>query len=125
MIYDIEISVKVEGCDKYARIAEPDHANPTYNLRDLFKACMDWDYQQSELGEDKEYHTVYYRCDFVIEKVNHGLDELLINGDKYVQYLPSNGWGTMQNALNTLGSLRACIYEQAENIPIECLYMSW
>lgn len=125
MSYDIEISVKVEGCDKYARIAEPDHASPTYNLRDLFVACMDWNYSQSELGEDGKYHTCYYPCDFVIEKVNHGLHELHTNMYEYTQYLPSNLWGTMTNALNTLESLRECIYEQAENIPIECLYMSW
>ena len=86
---------------------------------------MDWDYRQSELGDDGKYHTCYYRCDFVIEKLNHGLNELHKNQYKYTKYLPKNGWGTITNALNTLESLRECIYEQEENIPIECLYMSW
>lgn len=42
MSYDLRVAVKVQGCDKYADIAEPEYANPTYNLGDMFRACMDW-----------------------------------------------------------------------------------
>ncbi len=44
MSYDLRVAVKVEGCDKYANIAEPEYAHPTYNLGDMFRACTEWDY---------------------------------------------------------------------------------
>ena len=125
MSYDIRLSVKVEGCDKYVKIAEPEYCSPTYNLGKLFRACMNWDYSQSEKDANGEYHTVYYRCDRVIEYVERGLKELRTNGKKYDHLLPSNGWGTRSSAITALESLRTCIYEQAEEIPLECLYMSW
>ena len=60
MSYDIRICVKVDGIDKYAEIARPEYDSPTYNLRDMFVACMGWDYEQGE----------YYRCNYVIGKHN-------------------------------------------------------
>lgn len=125
MSYDLAIHVKVEGCDKYAMIAEPEYSNPTYNLGGLFRACMKWNYSQSEKDVDGNYQTRYYRCDSVIKYVERGLKELHTNGKAYTHLLPSNGWGTMSGAINALESLRTCIYEQAEEIPLECLYMSW
>lgn len=115
MSYDLEICVKIEGCDQYARIAEPKLCNPTYNLGKMFRACMGWDYSQSEL----------YPCSFAIEKVEHGIKELSANRDAYMQYNPSNGWGSLDGALAALASLRNCIYEVAEEIPLSCLYMRW
>lgn len=125
MSYDIGIYVKVEGCDKYAMIAEPEYSSPTYNLGKMFRACMDWDYSQSEKDSDGKYQTCYYKCDFVIEKVEHGIKELRTNRSKYEKYNPSNGWGSIGSAIESLESLRKCIYEQAEDIPIDCLYMAW
>ena len=125
MSYDIEIYVKVEGCDKYATIAEPEYAHPTYNLGRMFRACMDWNYSQSEKGEDGEYHTCYYKCSEIINNVERGIRELRCNRKEYEQYEPDNGWGTISSAIHVLESLRTCIYEQAEDIPLECLYMSW
>lgn len=125
MSYYIEISVKVEGCDKYAKIAEPKYNDPTYNLGKMFRVCMGWDYSQSEPDETGKYVKKYYPCDFVIEKVETGIRELRTNRKKYEQYKPSNGWGSMSSAIEALESLRACIYEEAEYIPINCLYMSW
>lgn len=125
MSYDISISVKVEGCDKYAVIAEPEYSSPTYNLGKMFRACMDWNYSQSEIGEDGKYHTCYYPCDFVINRVERGIRELRLNSNEYKKYNPSNGWGSISTAIESLESLRKCIYEQAEEIPLKCLYMSW
>lgn len=125
MSYDIEICVKVEGCDKYAMIAEPEYSSPTYNLGKMFRACMDWDYSQSEQDENGKWQTCYYPCNFVIEKVERGIKELRSNRKKYLKYNPSNGWGSIDSAIEALESLRACIYEQAEEIPLECLYMRW
>lgn len=115
MSYNIGIYVKVEGCSKYAEIACPDHSSPTYNLGKLFRTCMDWDFKSSE----------YYRCDYVIERIDKGIKEIAYNSDEYTELLPSNGWGTMYGALNALNSIRKCIFEQAEDIPIDCMYMRW
>lgn len=125
MSYDIRIEVKVEGCDKYAVIAEPEYSSPTYNLGKMFRACMNWNYSQSEKDESGEYKTVHYPCDFVIKKVERGIRELRCNRKEYEQYNPENGWGDIGGAITALESLRACIYEQAEEIPLNCLYMSW
>jgi hypothetical protein len=115
MSYDLRVAVKVEGCDKYANIAEPDYANPTYNLGDMFRACMEWHYKQGK----------YYRCDEVLPKINHGIQELCTKRDEYTVYNPPNGWGDIESAKEALRSLRKCIGEQAEEIPLECLYMCW
>lgn len=115
MSYDLRVAVKVEGCDKYADIAEPEYANPTYNLGDMFRACMNWDFEQGE----------YYRCDFVMPTIEQGIKELKCNRKKYEQYNPNNSWGSIGTAIQDLESLRACIYEQAEEIPLNCLYMRW
>lgn len=115
MSYDISLHVKAEGCDAYPVIAEPEYASPTYNLGRMFRACMDWDYSQGQ----------YYKCDFVIGRVENGIRELRLNRKKYEQYNPRNGWGCISSALTTLESLRTCIYEAAEEIPLNCLYMSW
>lgn len=45
--------VKVEGCDKYAEIAEPFYSSPTYNLGKLFRTCMDWQFKSSEPVKEK------------------------------------------------------------------------
>lgn len=115
MSYDLRVAVKVEGCDKYANIAEPEYANPTYNLGDMFRACMGWNFKQG----------VYYKCDFAIDRIERGIKNLKRNRAEYEKYNPSNGWGTIDSAIEDLESLRTCIYEQAENIPLKCLYMCW
>ena len=115
MSYDIRLAVKVDGTDIYADIAEPKYSSPTYNLRDMFVACMDWDYSQGE----------YYKCEDVLNKVERGIRELTCRPNIYNQYNPSNGWGSRTSAIEALESLRECILEQAEYIPIEHLYVRW
>jgi len=115
MSYDLQICVKAEGVDYYPPIAYPDYDHPTYNLRDMFVACMDWEYVQGNV----------YRCSDIIGKVEHGIKELDINRAKYAKYNPPNGWGDIDSALKALVSLKECIYETAEDIPIEHLYMRW
>lgn len=115
MSYDIGIYVKVEGCDKYAEIAEPFHSSPSYNLGKLFRSCMDWNFKSEE----------YYRCDYAVEHLNKGIKELTHNPYGYAELIPGNDWGRMPSALNALLSIRDCILEQAEDISLECLYMRW
>jgi hypothetical protein len=125
MSYDLKIRVKAEGCEAYPTIATPEYDTPTYNLGEMFRKCMDWDYSQGEKDENGEWHDCIYKCDFVIEKVQRGINELRTNRSKYYQYEPENGWGTLDGAIRVLESLRDCIYEQSEEIPLNCLYMSW
>lgn len=125
MSYNLKISVKISGYDGYAVIAYPEFSQPTYNLGQMFRKCMDWDYSISEKDKDGEYRHCYYNCDFAIEKIENGLNELQTNREKYIECNPKNGWGNIDDAIRTLKALRECIYELAEEIPINCLYMSW
>lgn len=115
MSYDLRIAVKVQGCDRFAGIATPKYYQPTYNLGKMFRACTGWDYNQGE----------YYNCAEVIGKIEQGIHELSVNRQKYKPMEPSNGWGSIASAKLALESLRDCIYEQAEDIPIECLWVAW
>ena len=115
MSYDLRIAVKIEGLDQFAQIAEPKLSSPTYNLRDMFVACMDWNYTQGE----------YYPCKDVLPKVERGITELMTKPKQYDKYNPSNGWGSREGAVRVLESLRKCILEEAEDIPIEHLWMAW
>ena len=115
MSYCIGIYAKVEGCGKYIETTYPTYYKPTYNLGKLFRTCMDWNFKNSE----------YYRCDNVIEYVEKGIEELEHNPLKYTKLLPSNGWGTMSGAIETLRSIRECILEENEDIPLKCLYLRW
>lgn len=115
MSYDISIHVKIEGLDQYAEITTPEYANPTYNLGKMFRACMDWDYEQGE----------YYKCSEIISNIERGIYELRVHRNQYLKYNPENGWGDLDGALRVLESCRECIYECAEKIPIEHLYFRW
>ena len=115
MSYDISVSVKGEGINRYFEIAEPSYSSPTYNLRDMFVACMDWDYTQGE----------YYKCSEIIGNVNRGISELTLNRNEYEKYNPTNGWGDIDDALEVLKSIRDCIYLEAKNIPMEYMYLRW
>lgn len=115
MSFDIRIGVKVEGLDKIVEIGEPELANPTYNLGKMFRACTGWDFKQRE----------YYRCSEVIEKIEHGIRELRTRPSAYKELKPSNGWGNLDDAIRVLESMRVYIYERAEDIPIEHLWVAW
>lgn len=123
MSYDIRIGVKIEGYDGYAVIAEPECANPTYNLREMFVACMGWDYKQGE----------WYKVSDIYTKIERGILELTYNERAYLKLNPENGWGDTQSALRALKSLKECI-DNIDNpdswfgwntVPKEYLYMEW
>jgi len=115
MSYDLRVAVKIEGYDGYADIATPDYDDPTYNLSKMFRACMDWEYKQGE----------YYPCSEYAEKLVTGIDRLTHSRELYEKYNPQNGWGNIDSAIEALRSWWSCIQEQAEEIPIEHLYMRW
>ena len=122
MSYDIRFGVKVEGMDGYiAVIDEPEYSSPTYNLRDMFVACMDWDYSQG----------VWYNCAEAIPKFERGLKELRKNPKKYKKYNAPNGWGTIEDAIKALRSVIDTAYSIVEGgwtwneIPLEHLWIRW
>lgn len=123
MSYDIRIGVKVEGLDVIAVIDEPERSSPTYNIGDLLRACMGWDFVQGE----------WYRVSEVLPKILHGLDELMLHRSNYKRYEPSNGWGSVGTAYETLSSIVECIRENTgesywtkwQQIPAEHLWIRW
>ena len=115
MSYDVRIGVKVDGTDIITKIARPELDSPTYNLRDMFVACMDWDYSQGE----------WYPMTFAIDKITHGLTELICSRKKYQKYNPANGWGNLGNAKDCLESWIDRVREIEEEIPIEHLWFRW
>ena len=115
MSYDLRVCVKIEGCDKYADIAIPEYSSPTYNLSAMFRACTGWNYEQG----------IHYPCFLYLPVIVRGIIELKKHPERYIEYESRNGYGDINDALKALESWRRCIEEQAKEIPIECLYMSW
>lgn len=122
MSYDIRFGVKVEGMDGYiATIDEPEYSSPTYNLREMFVACMGWDYEQGK----------WYNCADVFSKIRHGQEELTLHFQKYKKYDAPNGWGTVSSAKECLDSLVTKIGEIVSGvwgwneIPLEHLWIRW
>lgn len=122
MSYDIRFGVKVEGMNGYiAVIDEPEYSSPTYNLRDMFVACMGWDYTQGE----------WYNLAEVFPKIRHGQDELTLHPRKYKKYDAPNGWGTVSSAKKCLDSVVEKIGDIVSGdwswneIPLENLWMRW
>ena len=122
MSYDLRLGVKIADTDRIAVVDEPEYSSPTYNLREMFVACMDWDYHQGE----------WYKVADVWDKINNGISELHKNPKKYRAMEPDNGWGTVSSAILALESLRDCIEKRSDEywygdtaIPIEYLWMRW
>ncbi len=126
MSYDIRFGVKVAGAtpDCIAVIGQPEHASPTYNLRDIFVKSMDWDYTQGD----------WYPVVNVLPKVQRGITELTLHTDKYRSLEPDSGFGTISSAIRCLRSI--VDYFAPENygglagswnagIPVEAIYMRW
>jgi len=115
MSYDIRFAVKVDGTDIMADIGAPEYDSPTYNLGEMFRACTGWDYNQGE----------YYKCAEVLPLIENGIKELRFNRKDYLKYNPDNGWGDIDGAIRVLESMREGMFEKAEEIPIEHLYVKW
>ncbi len=123
MSYDLRIGVKVEGLTLIAVIDEPECSSPTYNLAEMFRACMGWDF---EVGK-------WYNVKEVRPKIRNGIEELKNNWKKYKRLEPENGWGDVNSALRVLESLEKCIADNVgetpwakwQEIPEENLWLSW
>ena len=119
MSYDLRFAVKVNMGDecKFATIGYPEYEHPTYNYSKMFRACMNWDYEQGE----------YYKLSDIEKNVLNGINELERYPAKYRQYEPENKWGTVEGALKVLKGLYRDIHEISEeqDIPLEYLYLRW
>lgn len=120
MSYDIRFGVKAEGVDEIVVIGQPENDSPTYNLREMFVACMDWDYKQGE----------WYRVSEVLPKFERGLHELRFNSKAYKKYEPDNGWGSIYSAVECLQSVieKTQFYVEGHGwnqIPLEALWIAW
>lgn len=115
MSYDLRIGVKVEGFGKIVEVRRPTYSSPTYNLGKMFLACTGWDFKQGE----------WYNCGEVIDKITSGITHLITDPSYYRKYEPENKWGTVENAVTVLESLRDCIYETTEDVPLLYLWVRW
>lgn len=115
MSYDIRIGVKVDGTNIIAEIRTPEYGSPTYNLGEMFRECTGWNYNQSE----------WYKVTDVYDRICNGITELTQNPKWYKKYEPDNGFGTVASAVRALESLRKCIGETVDEIPIEHLWVRW
>lgn len=117
MSYDVRFGVKVDGMNGHiVVIDEPAYSSPTYNLRKMFVACMEWDYSQGE----------WYNCTDVLPKFQRGLYELRFNREHYKQYNPPNGWGSIDSAIKFMESVVRKIEDLTwYEIPLEHLWMRW
>lgn len=134
MSYDIRFCVQTVQPNKdgecFAVVHRPEYDSPTYNYFTMFRACMDWDYDETKIGEDGYRHSCYYPVPEVLPKLHHGLKELTEHPERYRQYEPSNGWGTIDGAIKCI---RSWIRELEEDSwdgptylwPIEALWWRW
>lgn len=90
MSYDIEWKVRVEDTDLWVKVDMPYNYNYniTWNVRDIITQStgLTWDNEQDN-GLVKD----------VILKIIDGYKELLTNSEKYKQYEPDNGWGSVES----------------------------
>lgn len=125
MSYDIRWCVETVRAnndgDKHVVVHIPEYDSPTYNYRKMFVACMDWDYKQGE----------YYPMAEVLPKLRHGLAQLTKHPEKYRQYEPENGWGTLDGAIRCIESWIDELTNEADwdgvchYWPISALWWRW
>ena len=122
MSYDIRFAVKVAGMDDdfYAVIGEPEYDSPTWNNREIFRKCMDWDYKTQ----------TWYKLSEIIPKIERGIHELQFNRREYLPLEPENGWGGVDSSLKCLKSIIQWATEELDSswnrgIPLDCIYMRW
>lgn len=115
MSYDLELGVKIDGTDLYAVVARPSYT-PTYNIGEMLRVAMDWDFVQGD----------WYKCEEVLPNIERGVRELHFVLAIVILIYDENAWGTVGDARDALESLRDCIYETARyHVPIEHLWVRW
>lgn len=64
MSYDLRFAVKVNMGDecKFVSIGYPEYEHPTYNYSKMFRACMNWDYEQGDYNKLSNKLTNAIKC---------------------------------------------------------------
>lgn len=116
MSYDLRFAVKAEN-GKYVDFITPDFAHPTYNIGNILRKAMGFDFNQGD----------YYRLSEIMEYLIKGKTELKYNAKAYRQYEPSNKWGTVKNARDSIDSILECVTKIVVwyEIPLEFVYFAW
>ena len=122
MSYDIRIAVETVYPDRYgekfAVVFAPEYDSPTYNVGNIFRKVMDWDFKQGE----------WYPLNEVFEHIDHGIGKLRNNFDAYRDMEPENKWGTVETVWECLTSWRAELEDPwgvTGNWGIEHLWWRW
>ena len=122
MSYDIRIAVETVYPDRYgekfAVVFTPEYDSPTYNVGNIFRKVMDWDFKQG----------VWYPLKEVLEHIDHGIGKLRNNFDAYRDMEPENKWGTVETVWECLTSWRAEFEDPwgvTGNWGIEHLWWRW
>ena len=90
MSYDISFRVQVHNTQSYINLNACD-ANTTWNLRNMIKEStgLEWINNQNNGF-----------CEFIIPKIQQGLEELSKYPEKYKQYEDPDGWGTVAQCIH-------------------------
>ena len=122
MSYDIRIAVETvypnRYGEKFAIVCYPEYDSPTYNVGDIFRKVMDWDFEQGE----------WYPLKEVLEHIDHGIGKLRNNFDAYRYMEPENKWGTVETVWECLTSWRAELespWGVIGNWDVEHLWWRW
>ena len=123
MSYDVRFAVETVKPNKYGQrfavVRIPEYDSPTYNLRQMFVACMGWDYEQGE----------WYPFEVFMPAIERGIHELTFNPEKYRQYNPPNGWGTLDGALKALRNWYSELTDEYEGVKttwnLNDVWMRW
>lgn len=124
MSYDIRFAVRVaDHEDLFVVIGEPEYSSPTYNIGQLLRKCMDWNFHQGE----------WYAVETIIPHIERGIHELTFNATKYRSLEPDNGWGSCESALRALKSIMVWLTDDLHglkgswnaDVPLDCVYMCW
>lgn len=116
MSYSIEFYVKLNEINKFVCIGSPDFSSPTYNIGQILRKAMEWDFKGDE----------YYPCKDVVKYILKGLNNLYEREYKYKKYEKKGCSGTTYT-FDFLTSLAKSIhtFSQDNNLEIEYIYMRW
>lgn len=66
--------------------------------------------------------------------VRHGIEELILHPEKYKEYEPANGWGTVESAIRALKSIEKWFQDGNHgglagtwnaDVPFDCIWIAW
>ena len=122
MSYDIAFGVETvcanNDGENFVEIGYPKLDSPTYNLRDMFVAACDWNFEQRK----------WYKLEDVLPNISRGIFELTNNRTAYEKYSPKNGFGNIDDAIAVLQSMVEWVEEHKSSLylwPTEALWIRW